>query len=86
MDVLAPSLTLRQRRSTLGGVPKSKATRSRVSTAIRLPADLHAELQGCAEERDVSVNFLVTRAVEHYLRQLPPADPLQTTTTKGERR
>jgi len=48
----------------------------RISTAIRLPADLHAELQRCADERDVSVNYLVTRAIHHYLRQLPPADPL----------
>jgi predicted HicB family RNase H-like nuclease len=57
-------------------VSKSKASRTRVSTAIRLPPDLHAELQRQAEERDVSVNFLVTRAVDHYLRQLRPADPL----------
>lgn len=67
----------------MGAVSNSKSTRSRVSTAIRLPADLHAELQRCAEERDVSVNFLVTRTVDHYLRQLPPADPLQTATTNG---
>ncbi len=49
---------------------------SRVSTAVRLPAELHAELQQRAEEREVSVNFLVTRAVAHYLKALGPADPL----------
>lgn len=48
----------------------------RVSTAVRLPAELHAELQQQAEEREVSVNFLVTRAVAHYLKALRPADPL----------
>lgn len=48
----------------------------RVSTAVRLPADLHAELQQQAAEREVSVNFLVTRAVAHYLKALRPADPL----------
>jgi hypothetical protein len=37
---------------------------------------LHAELQQQAEEREVSVNFLVTRAVAHYLKALKPADPL----------
>lgn len=47
-----------------------------MSTAVRLPEELHAELQRQAHERDVSVNFLVTRAVDHYLRELGPADPL----------
>jgi hypothetical protein len=74
--VLAPSTTSVQVPSTVVTVSTSKVSRMRVSTAIRLPADLHTELQRQAEERDVSVNFLVTRAVDHYLRQLRPADPL----------
>jgi len=45
----------------------------RVATAIRLPTSLHEELQSAASERDVSVNFLVTRAVSTFLAQLPPA-------------
>ena len=45
----------------------------RVATAIRLPTSLHEELQSVASERDVSVNFLVTRAVSTFLAQLPPA-------------
>jgi predicted transcriptional regulator len=57
-------------------VPRSKATRERISTAIRLPVELHGALQRQAEERDVSVNYLVTRAVDYYLRRLGPADPL----------
>jgi hypothetical protein len=44
----------------------------RVATAIRLPSSLHGELQSAASERDVSVNFLVTRAVSTFLAQLPP--------------
>ena len=44
----------------------------RVATAIRLPTSLHGELQSAAMERDVSVNFLVTRAVSDFLAQLPP--------------
>ena len=44
----------------------------RVATAIRLPASLHEELQCAATNRDVSVNFLVTRAVAEFLAQLPP--------------
>lgn len=46
---------------------------------------LHAELQRQAEERDVSVNYLVTRAIDHYLRQLGPADPLAQRTAAGTR-
>ncbi len=43
----------------------------RVSTQVRLPAELHRELHREAGDRDVSVNLLVTRAVEHYLTRLP---------------
>ena len=46
----------------------------RVATAIRLPTSLHEELQSAASARDVSVNFLVTRAVSTFLAQLPPAE------------
>jgi hypothetical protein len=49
----------------------------RVATAIRLPASLRDELQAAATERDVSVNFLVTRAVLDYLRRLPAIDPVE---------
>jgi predicted transcriptional regulator len=44
----------------------------RIATAIRLPTSLRDELQEAATARDVSVNFLVTRAVADYLRRLPP--------------
>jgi hypothetical protein len=44
----------------------------RVITAIRLPTSLRHELQVAATERDVSVNFLVTRAVRQFLTDLPP--------------
>lgn len=51
----------------------------RVATAIRLPASLHGELHSAATARDVSVNFLVTRAVSAFLARLPPAgDDLPT--------
>lgn len=59
-------------------MPKTSSTTPRVSTAVRLPQELHEELQRAAEEREVSVNFLVTRAVYHYLNQLGPADPLDS--------
>jgi len=44
----------------------------RVATAIRLPASLRDQLQEAATTRDVSVNFLVTRAVSEFLVRLPP--------------
>ena len=44
----------------------------RIATAIRLPASLREELHAAATERDVSVNFLVTRAISDYLRRLSP--------------
>jgi len=46
----------------------------RVVTAVRLPAPLRDELQTVAGEREVSVNYLVIRAVEKYLRNLPSVD------------
>ena len=49
----------------------------RVATAIRLPTSLHEELQATASERDVSVNFLVTRAVSTYLAQLTSVKDVQ---------
>jgi len=46
----------------------------RVTTAIRLPESTHDKLREEARERDVSVNFLVVRAVERYLSSMPSAD------------
>ena len=43
----------------------------RVATAVRIPEDLHRELQQAADTRDVSVNFLVVRAIERYLESAP---------------
>lgn len=42
----------------------------RVSTAVRLPRDLHDRLKGCAEDRDVSANWLLTRALSTFLDSL----------------
>ncbi|MEZ5381384.1 MAG: hypothetical protein R2754_06245 [Microthrixaceae bacterium] len=47
---------------------------TRVPTAVRLPASLHRHLHQVAEERDVSANLLVTRALEAYLDALPPVE------------
>lgn len=49
-----------------------KFTEPRVTTAVRLPVDLHARLQATAEERDTSVNHLIVKATDFYIRHLPP--------------
>lgn len=46
----------------------------RIATAVRLPESLHRRLHVAAGDRDVSVNLLVTQAVNEYLDRLPSAD------------
>lgn len=43
---------------------------------IRLTPDLHDRLRDAAEDRDLSVNWLVTRAIEDFLDRLIPAEDL----------
>lgn len=42
----------------------------RVQTSLRLPDTLHARLQIQSGKRDLSVNWLVTKAIELYLERL----------------
>jgi predicted HicB family RNase H-like nuclease len=42
-------------------------TEKRISTAVRIPESLHDRLQEAAEERDVSINHMVVRAITLYL-------------------
>ncbi len=44
----------------------------RVTTAVRLPESLHRWLKAAALERDVSVTYLVVRAVEDYRERIAP--------------
>lgn len=46
--------------------------RSRVNTAIRFDADVHARLVEAADERDLTVNWMVNRAVSEFLDRLLP--------------
>ena len=48
----------------------------RITTAIRLPRDLHTRLREEAVRRDVSVNLLVERALAQYLDRLTPVEDL----------
>jgi predicted HicB family RNase H-like nuclease len=52
-------------------MPRRTDSQKRIATAVRLPEHLHDELQRQAEHRDVSVNYLVVRAVSQYLETVP---------------
>jgi len=51
----------------------------RTSTAIRLKPELHERLSAEGAARDVSINFLVNKAVEFFLDRLIPVDEMQWT-------
>jgi hypothetical protein len=59
------------------GAPRRNGPRT--TTAIRLPDALHERLSVAATERDVSLNFLVTKAVEQFLDRLIPIDEMRWT-------
>lgn len=46
---------------------RPKVHGDRITTAVRLPADLHERLKVTAAERDTSVNHLLVRAAMYYL-------------------
>ena len=51
----------------------------RSATAIRFPVEIHDALRKAADERDVSINWLVNKAVEDFLPRLIPADEIRWT-------
>lgn len=51
----------------------------RTTTAVRFPAEVHADLKKAADDRGLSMNYLVVKAVEMFLEQLIPADELKLT-------
>lgn len=51
----------------------------RTATAVRFPDDLLRRLRDAAEDRDLSVNFLVIKAVEEFLDRLIPAEEFRLT-------
>ena len=57
------------------GQTNSKESERRI--AVRLPADLWEQVREEANRRDVSMNFLVVRAVTRYL---PASTPVEDST------
>jgi len=50
-----------------------------MTTAIRFPEELHERLRVAGEERSLSINFLVVKAVEEFLDHLIPASEFKLT-------
>lgn len=50
-----------------------------MTTAIRFPEAVHEQLKTAADERDLSINFLVVKAVEEFLERLLPAGEFRLT-------
>jgi predicted HicB family RNase H-like nuclease len=60
-------------------VSRPRVHGERITTAIRLTPELHAQLLEAASERDLAVNYLVVKAIEDYLPRLIPVDELKLT-------
>ena len=66
------------------GRPREYDDRKQI--VVRFPPELHARLKEAAEEREVSMNWLVNRAIEEYLDALIPVDEIMLTRPRGEGR
>jgi predicted DNA-binding protein len=53
----------------------------RTTTAIRFPDELHDHLKQAAEERGLSINYVVVKAVEEFLERLIPVEEFRLTRT-----
>lgn len=53
--------------------------KARMTTAIRFSPELHQRLKDAAEERDLSINFLVVKACEQFVEALIPVKEIQWT-------
>jgi hypothetical protein len=57
----------------------------RIATAVRLPESIHHRLHQAALDRDISANWLVTRAIAEFLDRLPTADAILGTPERAVR-
>lgn len=51
----------------------------RVNTQVRLPVEMHVRLREAADERDLTVNYMITKAVARFLDDLKPVDEWKLT-------
>ena len=57
----------------------NKETKPRSATAVRFDPETYEQLRVAADERGVSMNWLVNRAVQDFLPRLVPAHDLKLT-------
>ncbi len=55
------------------------------TTAMRFPPEVHDQLKLAAEERGLSINYLVVKACEEFLRRLIPVEEFRLTRATDER-
>lgn len=53
----------------------------RVTTAVRVPVDLHERLAAVADDRDTSINNLIVKAADYYLEHV--IKPMPTEARSG---
>lgn len=58
---------------------RPRAYDTRISSGYRISPKLHKRLTAAANERDVSVNWLITKAIEDYLGRLLPVGEIKWT-------
>ncbi len=56
----------------------------RVTTNVRLPVEMHSRLHEEAKAREVSVNWLILRLLDHGLDRLVPADEIVVVRPDGD--
>lgn len=61
---------------------RAMSTKERTTTAVRFPDELHKRLRQAAAERDLSINFMVVRAVEDFLGRLLPPEEIKLQLTR----
>lgn len=60
-------------------LPNRLDSANRITTAIRFDPELHECLRLAAEEREVSMNFLVVKATADFLERLIPVEEMRWT-------
>ena len=58
---------------------RRKENDTRLYCSVRLEPELHAKATAAAEERVISMNLLITRALKYYLERLIPVDEVKWT-------
>jgi len=56
---------------------RARVNDERCQVGLRLSPELKARLDAAADERDLSVNFLATRAIEDFLERLLPVEEVK---------